>query len=369
MGKKKAIFFAATAQHVGKTTTCLGAVSGLQRRFNRVGFLKPVGQQHVDVSGGLAVDKDAVLFRERFGLSTAYQSMSPVLLPPGFTRRYLDGGVPHEALCKRIRSAFEEVDSESDYMVVEGTGHSGVGSIIDLSNADVAALLDLDVVLVTTGGLGSAFDQLSLNIALFQAAQVKIRAIILNKVFSEKREMVLEYVPKALKKWGIPLAGCIPYCELLQAPCMRDYEQLFGVPLIAGEQHRYRHFHHERLIATTVSHYRQHISANELIIAHASRDDIITAAIEDEIKARKRHKAGDLERGIILIGHEAPSQMSTEALKRAEIPALYAPVSSYRAMQMIAGFTAKIRREDVCKVDKAISLVEEHLDFERLCND
>lgn len=62
MGKKRAIFVAATAQHVGKTTTCLGIVSGLQKRFQRVGFIKPVGQQHVPVDSSLSVDKDVVLF-------------------------------------------------------------------------------------------------------------------------------------------------------------------------------------------------------------------------------------------------------------------------------------------------------------------
>ena len=43
------IFVAATRQHVGKTTVSLALMSGLQKRFNKVGFLKPVGQQHLPV--------------------------------------------------------------------------------------------------------------------------------------------------------------------------------------------------------------------------------------------------------------------------------------------------------------------------------
>ena len=39
------IFVAATRQHVGKTSVSLALTSGLQKRFDRVGFLKPVGQQ------------------------------------------------------------------------------------------------------------------------------------------------------------------------------------------------------------------------------------------------------------------------------------------------------------------------------------
>ncbi len=352
---------------MGKTTTCLGVVSGLLKRYNRVGFIKPVGQRHVEVEGGHHVDKDVVLFKERFGLKAPYPDMSPVIMPAGFTRDYLDGKVDSKGLQARVHKSYDAISSAKDYTVVEGTGHSGVGSIIDFSNADVAAALGLEVILVSTGGVGAAFDQLALNYNLFQTKGVKVRAIILNKVIPEKRDMVLEYVPKAIKKWGVPLAGAIPYCELLDAPTMRDYEMLFKVPLIAGEQYLYRHFLHERLVVTTAQQMLHSARPSELIITHASREDIIRATIDDELQSRSDHPNGDLERGLILAGHEPPSPAIIELIKEAQIPTLHAPVSSYRAMQMIAGFTAKIRREDTHKVDKAISLVEEHIDFEILC--
>jgi dethiobiotin synthetase len=66
--KRKAIFVAATGQNVGKTTICLGLVSGLQKRFASVGFLKPVGQESVQSHTGVPIDKDVLLFKSRFGL-------------------------------------------------------------------------------------------------------------------------------------------------------------------------------------------------------------------------------------------------------------------------------------------------------------
>lgn len=70
---QRPIFVAATKQHVGKTTTSLAIMSGLQKRFGRVGFIKPVGQQHVEVNSGkgdemLRVDKDVCLVKEHFRL-------------------------------------------------------------------------------------------------------------------------------------------------------------------------------------------------------------------------------------------------------------------------------------------------------------
>jgi phosphate acetyltransferase len=360
----KAVFVAATAQHVGKTTTCLGIYSGLQKRFSNVGFMKPVGQRHVPVKKDLHVDKDVVLFHERFGLKSNYADLSPVIFKGGFSRNFLDGQVKEKSLKPRILDAYQKISSSHDYTLVEGTGHAGVGSIIDLSNADVAAALELEVILVSTGGIGSAFDQLALNRQLFLAAGVPIRAIILNKVLPEKRDMVLEYASKALKRWDIPLAGCIPYSGLLDAPSMRDYEVLFQRPLIAGLPFRYRHFTSERLALVDANTFRRDRTPNMLIITHATRSDIIRAAIDEELASKRNHPEGGLERGMILTGHTPPTDELIDAMQEAEMPVLYAPVSSFKAMQMLSSFTAKIRNEDVDKVEKAIQLVEEHVDFD-----
>ena len=53
----KALFVAATRQHVGKTTVSLALINGLKKRFDHVGFIKPVGQQHEIVGDNIRVDK------------------------------------------------------------------------------------------------------------------------------------------------------------------------------------------------------------------------------------------------------------------------------------------------------------------------
>ncbi len=91
----KAIFVGATKQHVGKSSSCLGIVQAAKERFGRCGFMKPVGQRHVLVgSGGLKVDKDVKLFKEYFRLDDcAYADMSPVVMPQGYTKDYIDGKI------------------------------------------------------------------------------------------------------------------------------------------------------------------------------------------------------------------------------------------------------------------------------------
>ncbi len=360
---KKAYFIASTGQHVGKTTTCLGLFAGLKKRFNRVGFLKPVGQEHVETDCGHHVDKDVILFKDHFELTTPYEEMSPVLFPGGFTRDYLDGKISEKDLQSKISTSFKSLEKEHDFILIEGTGHTGVGSIANINNGQVAALLNTPVILVASGGLGSAFDELALNKTLCEKHGAEVVGVILNRVLSEKREMVIEYMKKGLSRWGIPLVGCIPYDPFLSNPSMKDFEHLFKTMLLTGASHRMRHFKQTRLVATTLDSYQDLIAPSQLTITPANREDIILETLAKHWELKLRHPDLDLEAGFILTGDIPPKESLVEEIRKAEIPMLYTPVSNYIAMKMITSFTAKIRKEDVAKVKEAIDVVESHIDF------
>lgn len=365
MSNRNAVFIAATGQNVGKTTLCLGLIAALQKRFQSVGFIKPVGQRHVKIDGNINVDKDAVLFKEHFGLSSSWSNMSPVIIPSGFTRNYIDEEVTEEDLLENIQKAFQAISSQHDYTIVEGTGHVGVGSIVNLSNAKIAAELGLRMVIIASAGLGSAYDELALNIAMCQQYGVKVQGIILNRVMENKREMILEYFPKTLKKWGIPLLGCVPFSNSLSNPTIKDFETLFDTSLLSGHAHHFRTFAQIRLVAGSLQAYESELHPNELIITPASREDIILRTLEIHREYASRGK--DFGGGMILTSRHPAREKVVEQIRTVDIPVLYAPLCSYDAMKMITSFTAKIRTEDTPKIASAIQLVEEHIDFDLLC--
>lgn len=366
MAKSKGIFVAATGQHVGKSTLCLGIIAGLKKRYKNIGFLKPVGQEHVQVESGSQVDKDVVLFKEQFRLKADYEDMSPVIVPSGFTRRYLDGDFDDASFLDKITKAYEHVTARNDYTVVEGTGHVGVGTIIGLNNARIAAALGLDVIIICQGGLGSSLDELALNITLCHHHGARVRGVILNRVLDSKRKMLLNYFPRALQIWDIPLIGAIPYSNFLGTPSMRDFAQLFRTQLIAGDQQCYRHFKHTRLVAGSLDSYRDEIFPNQLIITPASREDIIAATLETH-QLSLQETGVDFEGGMILTGRRRPCDRIVERICEVDLPTLYAPLDSYTAMKKITSFIAKTGKGDVRKVEKAIALVESHINFDILC--
>ncbi len=364
--KQKAFFVAATGQNVGKTTTCLGLIAGLKKRYRSVGFLKPVGQEHIETETGVHVDKDVVLFKTYFSLTDPYEEMSPVLFPQGFTRDYLDGKIAPESLRAKITRSFASITRNNEITVIEGTGHTGVGSIIDLNNAQVAALLGCSLLLVAPGGLGSSFDKLSLNYTQCEKYGVRIAGVILNRVLKEKREMVVEYMGKALRRWNIPLLGCIPYDPFLSTPTMFDFEQLFQTELITGSALRLRHFHHIRLAASSLEMYRSAGPPNQLVITPASREDIILATLTRYWDAKIADPGKELETGLILTGKSPPKETIVDQIRRAGIPMLYVPLSSFIAMKMINTYTAKIRKGDTPKIEEAVRIVEQQIDFDQL---
>lgn len=362
---KKAIFIAATGQNVGKTTLCLGLLSGLKKRYGSVGFLKPVGQELVKTHDGSDVDKDAVLFKDYFDLASPYTTISPMHCPAGFTRDFLDQKISEEHLLENILTSWNSLRSIHNYMLVEGTGHVGVGSLFNLNNAMVAKHLGLEMVVIATGGLGSAFDELALNIEMCKSQGVPIKGIILNKVLDDKREMILEYFPRALSRWGIPLLGCVPFTPLLSRPSMKDFSNLFKSPFLCGEAHAYRHFQEIRLVAGSLESHVEEMKVNQLIITPACREDIIIATVGKHVR-ELHEKRRDWQGGLILTGQHPPRDEIVYRIQSLDIPVLYAPLCSFDVMKKVSTFNAKILREDTEKVHEAITTVEKHVNFDAL---
>ena len=173
---EKSIYVAATSQHVGKTTMTLGLLAALKKRKENVGYSKPLGQQYLDVNGK-RVDKDAVLFADCMNFDLDPDIHSPVILGPGDTAEYIDNPKPG-FFVKKILRASDVLHKRHEIVVYEGTGHPGVGSVVDLSNAEVAHQLNSDVILVLEGGIGNTLDRLSLCKSVFDQKGVNIIGVI-----------------------------------------------------------------------------------------------------------------------------------------------------------------------------------------------
>ena len=161
------------------------------------------------------MDKDSYLIGEVFRMGKNIKQMSPVTIGRGFTEKYINK--PNkEQIQAKIENAFHHLVKGKDAIIVEGTGHAGVGAVIDHSNADVAALLGCKTIIVSGGGIGKSIDEIILNKALFDLRGVEVLGVIVNKVLPEKYEKVKRALNKGLKNKGIKLLGVIPVVSFIK---------------------------------------------------------------------------------------------------------------------------------------------------------
>ena len=361
----KRIYVAATAQHVGKTTSTLGLVTILNNMGYRTGYCKPVGQQHLTVDGKTA-DKDAVLFAQAIGFEIVPEWHSPVVLAQGATKSFLDH--PEDFDYRgRIAAAAQHLEASCDIMVYEGTGHPGVGSVVNLSHADVAELLEAGIVMVVEGGIGSTIDRLHMSMALFRERNLPVLGVIVNKVIPEKKDEVEYYLRKKFDELGTPLLGVIPYDRSLSFPIMETVKQAVnGNAILNGHKLTNRV---EDIIAGSLVDVEEFNSFQNILLV-VSHKRLVEAV--EKIKAIAKWK--DLERsplsGVIVTGdgrHEG--WLSMPELRHPyfiehEIPVLTTILDTYGSVVKISRIEVKINTSTQWKVKRAIALIREHVDFE-----
>ncbi|HZP59638.1 MAG TPA: AAA family ATPase [Opitutaceae bacterium] len=358
----KRLFVAATRMNDGKTTTCLGLFAALQSIFPRVGFIKPVGQRFIEVHGH-KVDEDSYLLDTIYHVRVPIESMSPVTVDSTFTRRFLKQPETMLAeLMDKICRAFDRVSWEKDFTLIEGTGHAGVGSIFELSNARVARLLDAKVILVSPGGIGRPIDEIALNKALFDKQGVQVIGAILNKVEAEKIPQIAEYAGLGLARLGVPLLGVLPIQPMLSAPnLLQIAEEIGGRWLNARSTAPNERVSRVVVGAMTAKGIVDYLQPGTLIITPGDRDDIILAAISSARLFGRKTIAG-----LILTNDILPHEKLLELLAQTDIPVIAAREESFTITSKINGMTVKTQPQDADKIPVIKRLITEYVDLERL---
>jgi len=355
------IFVAATQQNDGKTTTALGLFAALSKRLGRIGFIKPVGQRFIEVDGK-RIDEDSVLMGQTFSVQTPLEAMSPIAVEPDFTRRYIEQA-NHDFLVRRIRNSFDRTAWEKDFVIIEGTGHAGVGSVFDLSNARVASLLCCKVLMVTQGGIGRPIDEIALNKALFDQEGVEIVGVILNKVHPDKLSYVTEFARRGLGRLGIDLLGVVPAEPLLANATLGQVCRTVKGSFLNGKTESRRRIKKVIIGAMNSIHVMEYFDPGTLVVTPGDREDIILAALS---KGALSEKEGRVIAGLVLSGDLFPHQNLIEMMKSSHLPVIASPLDSYTVASSIHSMTIKTLPGDNEKIDRIQALIEQHVEIDRL---
>jgi BioD-like phosphotransacetylase family protein len=382
------LYLAATGQNRGKTTAAVGLMNGFMASGLRTGFFKPVGQRTV-IEDGLPADEDAVLMKEAFGLPETYTAMSPVHIPRGFTKSYIAGEVV-EDLGARIRAAHATF-LDHEILLIEGTGHAGVGAVIGLSNAVVASMLGTRTVIISEGGVGRPIDEIVLNASLFRANGVEVAGAIVNKVDMDAQPGITRILERGLELHGIPLLGVLPVRPILSNPTLgMILEGVAGETIHPGPDL-------DRVIdgvaigAMEAGHMLERVGPGTLVIVPGDREDVILTLTTAHFALRMRRAnsiqaariaavaaAATNERAASTIGHEGaavglvltggyrPRPSVLDAIREADIFAAIVNEDTYAVASEVHDLLVKTHPADHDKIELIKALVADHLDIDRI---
>lgn len=358
----KRIYVAATRQHDGKTTVSLGLYRAARERGYRACFIKPVGQRFSTV-GDEQVDEDAILFKRALLAGGAIKSLSPITLPRGFTAHYIFNRDP-ESVQGPILAAMRSLQEEHDVAIVEGTGHAGVGSVIDASNAQVARLLDAQCVMVTGGGIGRCIDELCLNRALFDRTGVPVVGAIINKVYQDKYDRISAAVRQGLANNGIECLGVIPFHRELTYPTMLQLQQELGFEVLCGGVHMASKVKDIVVAAMAPQNMIHYLSDGCLVVVPGDRVDNILASVNAHLMTERSHTPRIA--GLLLTGGFVPHLSIVNILCEVDVPVLLAECDTATASFDVRGLVPKITERDADKIALAEQIVREHVDVDRI---
>jgi len=342
----KKIFVAATGQNSGKTTTSISLMYCALKKYKRVGFIKPVGPK-LTVYRDRYMDMDAALMAEVYGLDDDLDYMSPVTIHKDTTRDVLDGKIPLKTMEDKITGAVEALEKKCDFLIIEGAGHSGVGSVIGMSNARVAKMIDAPVLIISGGGVGNVIDSVHMNLALYKNEGADVRLVLANKLIAEKRENTLKYLNLAFKNEKFAVLGGLNYSPILANPTLSHISSLLNLPIHGNKDDTDRIIHAIQLGAASSQRVVDLLKPSSIVLVNSSRDELIVtlSSLYHDVPNYREKIAG-----LIISGISPISAVSQQILDNCDIPYLRTTDTIKQTFLTLKDDVAKITAKDKEKI-------------------
>ena len=215
--KTKYFYMMGSSSNVGKSTLCESLLSQLLLdgyQSEQLAYIKPMTQ---------CIEKQTVtVFCENKHI--AHQSIGSLVFTKGFTKDFIDGLTKtSDRLLEDILMEISHISKNKKIVIIDGVGSPSTGSVVGVSNVDIALALASPVVFIGKPGIGSAIDDTILAVNFMQQRGIKNIALIYNKIESSELVSVKHYVSKRLAE----LLPNIPVLDFIANHVQRELEMNF----------------------------------------------------------------------------------------------------------------------------------------------
>ena len=205
-------FVTGTDTGVGKTVVAAGLARLLRQRQLRVGVLKPIETGYADPgerSDGAFLAEAAEL-DVRDVTPCFYPDPAAPLVAARVARRPVD--------LQAVFSAFKQLQSQSDWMIVEGAGGLAVPITETMDMAGLALELNLPLLIIARPNLGT-LNHTCLTLHYARARGLTVLGVVLSNTQPETDSLAERTNPAMLEELGqAPVLGRVPYSPEIRNP-------------------------------------------------------------------------------------------------------------------------------------------------------
>ena len=348
----RSIMVSSPELYSGKSAVTMALASKLKDNDYKIGYMKPVGTIIVD-SNGVLTDDDALTMKRVLGLEDSLHDLAPIL----FTYRLLDDTLEgkEKPLAGKLESTFQTVSKGKDVVILEGAGDMSGGSVLGLSDFEVARMTGSKILLVARYCDDFAVNRIITYMKMLPK-DVELVGIVFNNIGPHYINFVKEKVVPFFEKKNVKVLGVIPQNKsLMSATAGQIAEELHG-QVLAGRGNL-------------------DVSANGIVVGAMSLDNAI------KVFRRKPNRA------IITAGDRADTQMAAlearspclllsgnlypdaAVLGRAEelgIPVILFPEDTMTLVDKAESLFRTIRIKNPEKIEIMKNMFSEHVDMDSI---
>lgn len=202
----RSIFVTGTDTGVGKTFVAAGIARALRRRGVDAGVMKPVATGAVR-----GISEDAAFLKKVAGVDDSLDLINPILLKAPLapsvaarlSRRTID--------LERVWSAYRELTSRHECIIVEGVGGLLVPILDRYPIARMVKRLGLPLIIVTRPTLGT-INHTALTVHAARSIGLRLVGLVINHSQRLRRGLAERTNPAALEtECRLPILGNVPF--------------------------------------------------------------------------------------------------------------------------------------------------------------
>ncbi|ADD07026.1 DRTGG domain protein [Natrialba magadii ATCC 43099] len=340
------LLVASLEESTGKTAITMALARLAQSRGEQVGYMKPKGTR-LQSNVGKTLDEDPMLARELLDLDAEMHDLEPVVYSPTFIEQAIRSREDAGELQNRIVEAYEGLAADCDRMFVEGGGRYDVGGIVDLTDPDIAALLDASVLLVAPYETPGDIDDV---LAAADAFGDRLVGVVFNNVTDAAYDQLETDVVPFLETSGVTVFGIVPSERSLSGVTVETLaDELGGTLLVEDGADAYvERFAVGAMGADSALRYFRR-TKDAAVITGGDRAEIQTAALE-----------APGVRCLILTGGHRPSGAVIGQAAEKGLPIISIQTDTLTTVERAEDIVRSGRTRDAATVDQMKTLLSDH---------